>query len=84
MDFKKVLPAVIIGLILGLMLFFLTPELSRIGAIFFFELFCLLILWIVDRLLLPSVDIIKEIVEKQNVAIVLFILGLIAIPLLAS
>lgn len=84
LNFNKIIPSIIIGIILGLVLLFFTPEFSRLGVAFLFEIFCLLMLWVLDRYLLTKVDILKEIIERKNVALVLFILGLIAIPLLAS
>lgn len=83
-DFKKMIPAILIGLFLGLTFLFTLPEFSRLGVVLLFELYMLLLLWIIDRLLLTNTDIFKEIIERKNVALVLFILGLIALPILAS
>lgn len=74
----------VVGIVLGAILFLVSPEISRLGVIFLFEIFCLFVLWLIDLLLLPQIDLVNEIIKKQNVALVLLILGLLAIPLLAS
>lgn len=74
----------VVGIVLGVILFLVSPEISRLGVIFLFEIFCLFVLWLIDLLLLPQIDLVNEIIKKQNVALVLLILGLLAIPLLAS
>lgn len=81
-DYTKILSILFILLILGIGLFL--GEYSRIGVAFLFEVFVLLIVWVVDRFVFPDFDLVAEIIERQNVALVLFLLGLMAIPLLAS
>lgn len=83
-DYKKIFAILLVMLIFGLGLFFFFGEYSRIGVAFLFEVFVLLIVWVVDRFVFPDFDLIVEIMERQNVALVLFLLGLMAIPLLAS
>lgn len=83
-DYKKIFPILLTFLILGLGLFFFFGEYSRIGVAFLFEVFVLFVVWIVDRFVFPDFDLVAEIIERQNVALVLFLLGLMAISLLAS
>ncbi len=83
-DWKHFFITVIIGLPIAVALVLLSPEFSRLAVIFIFEITALLFLMWLNKIFYPGVDFIREIIEDQNIALAMLIIGLLAIPFLAS
>lgn len=83
-DWKKTIISVLIGGPIAIALIIISPEFSRLGVVFVFELFAFGALMLVNELLYPSVNFFEKIIEDGNVALAILITGLVVIPLLAS
>ncbi len=81
---KQFLLAFLIGLPIAIVLVIVSPEFSRLGIAFVFELCAFGLLLLIDKIFYPKIDFLQEIIEDHNVALAILVVGLLAIPFLAS